>query len=157
VILLGLCLPARERIPVVGASTADWNPRSFWAHPWGESGVHKGVDIFAREGTPVVTATPGLVVFAGKIQGGGNVVVILGPRWRLHYYAHLQRSRSRQGSLMGAGDVIGWVGSTGNAAGRPPHLHYSLSTLVPYPWRATFEKQGWKKMFYLDPSPMLAS
>jgi len=46
---------------------------------------------------------------------------------------------------------IGTVGATGNAKGKSPHLHYSMTTIVPYPWRIDFAKQGWKKMFYLNP------
>jgi murein DD-endopeptidase MepM/ murein hydrolase activator NlpD len=49
------------------------------------------------------------------------------------------------------GERIGAVGTTGNAKGKSPHLHYSIMTLVPYPWRIDNGKQGWKKMFYLNP------
>ena len=40
-------LPEWPQIPVAGASARDWNPRTFWFEPWGRSGVHKGIDIFA--------------------------------------------------------------------------------------------------------------
>ena len=50
---------------------------------------------------------------------------------------------------------LGSVGTTGNAAGRPPHLHYSIVTIPPYQWCIRFEKQGWKKAFYLDPDAQL--
>ena len=40
-------LPETPRIPVSGATAADWNPQSFWYYPWGRSGTHKGIDIFA--------------------------------------------------------------------------------------------------------------
>jgi murein DD-endopeptidase MepM/ murein hydrolase activator NlpD len=52
--------------------------------------------------------------------------------------------------------MLGAVGSTGNAAGKPPHLHYAIVTPVPYPWRITGEPQGWQKMFFLDPGAEIA-
>lgn len=92
-IVLGLLiawavLPEWPRIPVEGASARDWNPRTFWFEPWGRSGVHKGIDIFARSGTPVRSASYGLVLYRGEIALGGKVVLVLAPKWRLHYYAH---------------------------------------------------------------------
>ncbi|WP_208419859.1 M23 family metallopeptidase [Paraflavitalea devenefica] len=50
-----------------------------------------------------------------------------------------------------AGTEIGTVGTTGNAASKPPHLHYTVSSMLPLPWRIDGSKQGWKKMFYLNP------
>jgi murein DD-endopeptidase MepM/ murein hydrolase activator NlpD len=147
--------PDRPIVPVQGASVADWHPQSFWHHPWGASGVHKGIDIFAPEGRPVLAATSGFVVFSGRQGAGGNVAVVLGPRWRLHYYAHLREIGAAAGSFVAQGDALGTVGTTGNAAGRPPHLHYTVLTLPPYPWRVDSEPQGWKKMFYLDPGALL--
>jgi murein DD-endopeptidase MepM/ murein hydrolase activator NlpD len=49
----------------------------FGSTPWGRSGVHKGVDIFAKKGTVVKSSTGGLVIFKGEIEMGGNVVVII--------------------------------------------------------------------------------
>ncbi|MCB9231953.1 MAG: peptidoglycan DD-metalloendopeptidase family protein [Bacteroidia bacterium] len=155
VILVGFLLPQPFSNPVEGATSADWNPQSFWYYPWGKSGTHKGVDIFAREGTTVNSSTPGLVVFCGQISMGGNVVVVLGPKWRLHYYAHLQEIHTSVLSRVGRKDKIGTVGTTGNAAGKPPHLHYSIATIFPYPWKIDGSPQGWKKMFILNPQPYL--
>ena len=138
-------------MPVDGATTADYNKQSFWYYPWGKSGTHKGVDIFAKEGTAVRSATSGLVVFCGQINMGGNVVLVLGPKWRLHYYAHLKEIKTSLFSWVDSGKVIGTVGTTGNAAGKTPHLHYSITTLIPYLWRIDTDKQGWKKMFCLNP------
>ena len=148
--------PDHPVIPVAGATRADWNPRSFWYYPWGASGVHKGIDIFAPEGRPVLAATSGLVLVSGFHGDGGNMIAVLGPRWRIHYYAHLSRLDVAVGRWVGHGDAIGAVGSTGNAAGKPSHLHYAIVTVVPYPWRITAEPQGWKKMFFLDPRIELA-
>ena len=117
--------------------------------------VHKGIDVFAAEGTDVVAATPGLVTFAGELSLGGNVVVILGPRYRFHYYAHLRETTTRAGRVVGRGQPIATVGTTGNAVGKPPHLHYSIVTPIPYPWRIDSAPQGWLKMFFLDPGAKL--
>ena len=151
-----LAWPDHPAIPVQGATRADWNPRSFWYYPWGASGVHKGIDIFAPEGRPVLAATSGLVIRSGFHGAGGNMIAVLGPRWRIHYYAHLSRLDVAAGDWLRSGETLGAVGSTGNAAGKPPHLHYAIVTPVPYPWRMSAEPQGWQKMFFLDPGADLA-
>ena len=155
VILIGFVMPDEPVIPVAGATSSDWNHDTFWHSPWGASGVHKGIDIFAMEGTRVISSTPGLVLFSGKRSRGGNVVAVLGPKWRVHYYAHLKTVHVRGGAILERGQSIGEGGTTGNAAGKPPHLHYSILTTIPYPWRVTMEPQGWKKMFYLNPHQLL--
>jgi murein DD-endopeptidase MepM/ murein hydrolase activator NlpD len=78
VIGVGFLIPTSHKIPVAGASTADWNPASFWYHPWGRSGTHKGIDIFAKEGVPVLAANSGVVVYTGFNDIDGNIVAILG-------------------------------------------------------------------------------
>lgn len=151
VFLAGLATPERLVVPVNGATRRDWNPETFWHSPWGASGVHKGIDIFAKVGTPVRSAGPGFVLFAGKLALGGNVVIVAGPKWRLHYYAHLRETATSGGRLVSKGETLGSVGATGNAAGKPPHLHYAIVTPIPHPWLADGDPQGWKKMFYLNP------
>jgi murein DD-endopeptidase MepM/ murein hydrolase activator NlpD len=136
VLLAGFVLPERLVIPVADAGAADWNHDTFWYAPWGISGTHKGIDIFADSGTPAVAASSGIVVFQGTLGRGGSVVVVLGPKWRFHYYAHMERSDARLGQWISRGAPLGTVGTTGNAAGKPPHLHYSIFTAVPYPWQA---------------------
>jgi murein DD-endopeptidase MepM/ murein hydrolase activator NlpD len=147
----GLLLPEYLVIPVQGAKISDWNSRSFWFHPWGRSGVHKGIDIFAKEGTAAIASCSGLVVFAGSIRDGGNCVSILGPKWRIHYYAHLKSIEVKVGDMVSQGREIGSVGATGNAVGKPPHLHYSIISQIPYIWRFKFERFGFDRMFYLNP------
>jgi murein DD-endopeptidase MepM/ murein hydrolase activator NlpD len=154
-LLLGLLLPQSFTIPVSGATAKDYNANSFWYYPWGKSVTHKGVDIFAKKGTPVVASTSGLVVRCGNIAMGGNIVLVLGPKWRFHYYTHLQDITTSSFSWLRRGEVIGTVGDTGNAAGKPPHLHYAIVTALPYPWRWDDGRQGWKKMFYLNPIDFL--
>lgn len=143
-------------MPVKGATRASYNAKSFWYYPWGKSVTHKGVDIFAKEGTNVSSSTSGLVIYRGRISMGGNVVLILGPKWRLHYYAHLKEIKTSAFSWTDRNETIGTVGTSGNAIGRPPHLHYSIATPLPYFWRIDTGKQGWKKMFYLNPIDYLS-
>ena len=142
-------------MPVQGATKDSYSQNSFWAYPWGESVTHKGVDIFAKKKTPVQAATPGIVIRTGKGRLGGNYVMVLGPKWRVHYYAHLDSIKTGSFSLVSCKTIIGTVGNTGNAIGKPSHLHYTIKTLIPYPWRADKSIQGSRKMFYLDPIPYL--
>jgi peptidoglycan LD-endopeptidase LytH len=155
ILLIGFLLPQNFTMPVEKAGKNSYNSQSFWFYPWGKSGTHKGVDIFAREGTNVRSSTAGLVVYKGEIKMGGKVVLILGPKWRLHYYEHLKTINTGFFSCMDRKSIIGTVGTTGNAKGKPPHLHYSIVTLIPYVWTIDGSKQGWKKMFYLNPIDFL--
>lgn len=155
IFLAGLLVPQSFQVPVAGAGKRDYNPDSFWYHPWGRSGAHRGVDIFAKAGTPVHPATPGFVLATGQNSMGGNIVLMLGPKWRLHYYAHLQTIEAKSFTFVGHKDWIGAVGATGNAAGKPSHLHYSIMTPIPYPWLADNDKLGLLKMFYLNPVKLL--
>ena len=129
-------------VPVAGAGRGDYDQRSFGAPRAGHS--HKGVDIFARRGTPVLSATNGVVLHTGVLSLGGNVVFVLGPGMRVYYYAHLDSVAARRFSPVRAGERIGTVGNTGNAVGTPPHLHFSVGRILPLGDRA-----------YLDPVPML--
>ncbi|HEY6871983.1 MAG TPA: M23 family metallopeptidase [Geobacteraceae bacterium] len=155
VIGVGFILPEALIIPVKGATKADWNANSFWFHPWGKSGVHKGIDIFAKEGTPVIATCTGLVVSVESNCNGGNVVSILGSKWRIHYYAHLKTIKVTTGELVKQGAEIGTVGTTGNAAGKPPHLHYAIITQIPYVWEYRPDKYGFERMFFLNPNDKL--
>jgi len=154
-LLIGFLLPESMVIPVQNATKDSWNHKTFWAHPWGRSVVHAGIDIFASKGQPVISATHGIVLFKGILKKGGNVLIILGPKWRLHYYAHLNEFRTGILKIVSQGDIIATVGKTGNAINTPAHLHYSIVTIFPYPWRWDKDKRGWLKMLFLDPGKEL--
>jgi murein DD-endopeptidase MepM/ murein hydrolase activator NlpD len=154
-VLIGYLFPQKFSFPVKGATKKDFSQQSFWYYPWGKSVTHKGVDIFSPVGTDVYSSTGGIVLYSGTINMGGNVVFILGPKWRLHYYAHLSKIETSFFSFISSGELIGKVGQSGNAAGKSPHLHYSVNTLIPLPWQIDGAKQGWKKMFYVNPIPFL--
>ena len=153
-IAAGLVIPQRFSMPVQQATQSDYNQKSFWFYPWGMSGTHKGVDIFAKKGTVVTSATAGFVLYTGTLEVGGNVAVVLGPKWRLHYYAHLDTVTTSVG-WVSREEPIGTVGDSGNAKGKPAHLHYAIATIIPYFWKVDSSPQGWKKMFYLNPIPAL--
>ncbi len=61
---------------------------------------------------------------------GGNVLLILGAKWRVHYYAHLKDRQIKSFRYAERGRSIATVGTSGNAAGKAPHLHYSIVTLT---------------------------
>jgi murein DD-endopeptidase MepM/ murein hydrolase activator NlpD len=154
-IIVGLLMPENIIIPVQGASASDWNHNTFWYEPWGTSGVHKGIDIFGEKYTPVVASTSGIVVFSGKLGKGGNAVAVLGPKWRIHYFSYLNEYSVLVGDFVRRNNKIGTLGDTGNAAGKSPHVHYSILSVIPIPWLFTRESQGWKKMFFLNPHKKL--
>ena len=112
--------------PVAGVS-----PRAvrstFGADRDGGSRSHEGIDIFAPRGTPVVAAADGLITGATTNRLGGNVVWIWSPSERLAlYYAHLERQAVGPGERVAAGEVVGWIGNTGNARRTAPHLHFGI-------------------------------
>ncbi len=156
IILIGFLIPQHMIIPVQGATTKDWDDNSFWAYPWGSSITHKGIDIFAEKGTPIIAATNGLVIYTYEGGKGGKSVMVLGPKWRFHYYAHMDEIKTFPLKPVKRGAVLGTVGNTGNAINTPPHLHYVITTPFPY-FRLRDDEavQGWKKMFYLDPDVWL--
>ncbi len=151
ILCLGIAIPQNLKMPVQGATDKDYNTKSFWFYPWGKSGTHKGVDIFAKSGTPIHSGTAGIVIRTGHNSMGGNYVLILGPKWRMHYYAHLKSINTKQYSFVNKKTKIGAVGASGNAKGKAPHLHYTIATLIPYPWRIDQSVQGERKIFYLNP------
>lgn len=106
--------------PVTGVVTSGFGPRM---HPIsGERRAHMGVDLAAREGSPVRATATGHVSTAGWAGGYGLLVTIEhGTGWQTRY-GHMSRLNVRQGQKVAAGEVIGFVGSTGNSTG--PHVHY---------------------------------
>ena len=91
---IGAVIPQSMIIPVKNATSSSWNIKSFWAYPWGSSITHKGIDIFAEKGTDVIASTHGIVVYTYEGGKGGKTVMVLGPKWRFHYYAHLNEIKT---------------------------------------------------------------
>jgi peptidoglycan LD-endopeptidase LytH len=117
--------PARLPSPI--ASVAPGRMVDTWRAPRPGGRRHEGIDIFAPKSTPVLSTTRGIVTRVGSNTLGGQVVWVLGPGMEAHYYAHLDRFADiHPGDIVNAGDVLGFVGRTGNAAGTPFHLHYGV-------------------------------
>lgn len=128
--------PASLPVPVQGIVAR--RLADTWGAARAGGRTHQGIDIFAKRGTPVLSATEGVVTRIGVNELGGQVVWVMGPGRQMHYYAHLDGYADiRRGQLVAPGDVLGFVGNTGNARGTPPHLHYGIyatdGALNPYP------------------------
>jgi murein DD-endopeptidase MepM/ murein hydrolase activator NlpD len=129
-----------------------------------DTGWHHGNDIFAPLGAPVLAVTDGTLFLVGWNTIGGNRVWLRDLQGNEFYYAHLSAFSplARNGAHVKAGDVIGFVGNTGDAAGTPTHLHFEIhpaallgmgydGVIDPYPyllaWQklddASFDTTGW--------------
>ena len=140
---------AKLLMPVEGISVG--RVANTWSVPRPGGRRHQGQDIFARKGTPVVSATSGIVVRIGFNTLGGKIVSVLGSGGRMYYYAHLDRYAEdlSVGDEVKRGTVIGYVGNTGNARTTPPHLHFGVYTasgaINPLPILVNGELHGSKK------------
>ena len=117
-------------------------PEQHLTDTWGaarsQGRSHEGIDIFAARDTPIRATTQGIVSKVGENTLGGRVVVVVGPGGAGHYYAHLEDYADiSPNDWVNAGDIIGYVGDSGNAKGTPPHVHYGIyisgSAVNPYP------------------------
>jgi hypothetical protein len=118
--------PGGNVFPVFG-------PSSFtdtYGAPRGDvsGGWHHGDDIFAPLGAPVLAVASGTVFSVGWNQIGGNRLWLRDGAGNEYYYAHLSAYTplARNGAVVNAGDVLGFVGNTGDAQGTPFHLHFEI-------------------------------
>ena len=96
-------------------------------HPiLGYNKLHKGLDFAAKKGTPVFAGGNGIIEYAGKNAGYGKYILIRHNNEYKTAYAHLSAYKNgiAKGKRVNQGDIIGYVGSTGNSTG--PHLHYEI-------------------------------
>ncbi|MDN5347390.1 MAG: hypothetical protein PWP65_954 [Clostridia bacterium] len=112
----------RWPVPGVYFVTSGFGPRIDPVE--GIDGFHTGIDIGASMGTPVVAAADGLVTTAGWAGNYGQAVFIRHNNNLETRYCHLSGIAARRGQEVNAGEVIGYVGSTGKSTG--PHLHFEI-------------------------------
>lgn len=113
-----------NRFPVQGAYTYS----DDYGAPRAGTGWHHGNDVFAPVGTPVVAVADGTLSKVGWNDLGGNRLWLTDGGGAAYYYAHLSAysASAVDGAVVRAGDVIGYVGNTGQAATTPPHLHFEI-------------------------------
>jgi murein DD-endopeptidase MepM/ murein hydrolase activator NlpD len=124
------------RFPV-SDHTASAVQSGFGAVRDGGARDHEGVDIFAPRGTPVVAVSDGVAEPSTNTLGGNVVWLRDASQRRTFYYAHLDRWAIDGAVRVGAGDVVGYVGNTGNARTTAPHLHfgiYDAGAIDPWPF-----------------------
>lgn len=166
-------VPTPSAVPAQQATTAP-TPLGAWQHPplivpvqgitrdkivdtWGQSRAngartHQATDILAPGGTPVVAAAPGTIEKLFYSEGGGGITLyVRSPdrQWG-YYYAHLQRYAPgmAEGMPVRAGDLLGYVGDTGNAGTGNFHLHFAMARMQP--------GDSWWKGQPVNPYPLLA-
>ena len=94
--------------------------------------VHRALDILAPRGTPVLAADDGRILRVRPNALGGNTVYATDPEGRVvYYYAHLDAYQPglAEGAKIARGDVLGIVGTTGNAPKDTPHLHFQVMSM----------------------------
>ncbi len=117
-----------------------------------EGRVHDAIDIVAPAGTPVLAATDGKILKLFQSDRGGTAIYQLSTDEKtIYYYAHLQRYADNliEGNSVRQGDVIAYVGDTGNAGPGNYHLHFSISAV-------SDPKRYWEGTS-INPYPLLRS
>jgi len=87
---------------------------------------HKGIDIANKTGTPIYAAMDGVVLFAGRQNGYGNVIILEHPDFIMTVYAHNEINLVREGDNVVQGQQIATMGATGNATGSHLHFEYRV-------------------------------
>lgn len=137
-------------LPVAGITPKQLTDTFTDARSEGRS--HEALDIMAAQGTPVLATSDGKVAkLFTSVRGGLTIYEFDPTETYAYYYAHLDRYQPglAEGQAIKRGDVIGYVGSTGDASPQAPHLHFAIFELGP-------EKQWWKGTA-INPYPLLAS
>lgn len=135
--------PMPDNLPVPVEGINRYQLKDTWGAARSQGRRHEGIDIMAPKNQDVLSATDGVIVDTRDNNLGGHVIWIAGPSGSYHYYAHLNKLKRglEVGDKVRAGDVIGYVGNTGNARGGATHLHYGIylagkgkGAVNPYPY-----------------------
>ncbi|MFL6675722.1 MAG: M23 family metallopeptidase [Massilia sp.] len=140
--------PGKLLVPVEGIKASEL--ADTFDQPRGKERQHQALDIMAPKGRKVLAAGDGKVVKLFNSKPGGLTVYQFDPDEKYaYYYAHLDRYAEglKEGATLRRGDLVGYVGSTGNADPKAPHLHFAVVALTP-------EKQWWKGT-PINPFPLL--
>ena len=141
-------MPAKLLVPVEGVAYGALT--DTFDQPRGQERHHEALDIMAPTGTPVRAAGDGKVVKLFNSKAGGMTLYQFDPAEQYaYYYAHLDRYADgiKEGMQLKRGDLLGYVGASGNADPNAPHLHFAVFALTP-------EKQWWKGT-PVNPYPLL--
>ena len=141
--------PGRLSIPVQGIAATSL--RDTFNDARSEGRRHDAIDIMAPAGTPVLAAADGRIEKLFLSERGGITLYQFNPERTLaYYYAHLQRYADgiAEGQVLRRGQLLGYVGATGNADPAAPHLHFAVFALGP--------EARWWEGTALYPYPMLA-
>ncbi len=129
---------AALRMPVAGVEPYDLEDNFGYPRDGGKRS-HRGIDIFAPRGAQVLASSSGIITYVGEQHLGGRCLWVTSGDGTSFYYAHLDRWAPglKQGMRIRKGDLLGYVGNTGNAIHTPPHLHFQIvsndEALNPYP------------------------
>jgi peptidoglycan LD-endopeptidase LytH len=130
----------RLRMPIDGTGVDSFKG-DFAERRAGHGGhTHEAVDILAARNTPIHAIEEGTIAKLFESKAGGHTIYQFDPTERFaYYYAHLERYADglHEGQRVAAGDVIGYVGTSGNAPPGTPHLHFAIFEVGP-------EKRWWK-------------
>lgn len=136
-------------VPVLGYSRSE--VRDSWGDARSGGRGHRGIDLMAAEGTPVIAVVSGRVEKLFESGLGGTTLYLRSDdgRWQ-YYYAHLKSyaANLREGARVRRGHILGYVGDTGDAGKGNHHLHFSTSRMRP--------SDRWWQGEDVNPSPMLA-
>jgi murein DD-endopeptidase MepM/ murein hydrolase activator NlpD len=126
------------QIPVL--NTARSELRDSFMEKRGSSHSHEAIDIMTPRNTPIVAVEDGTIAKLFESKAGGTTVYQFDPTTRyVYYYAHLERYADglKEGTHVQRGQVLGYAGTSGNAAKDAPHLHFAI-------FRLTDKKQWWQ-------------
>jgi murein DD-endopeptidase MepM/ murein hydrolase activator NlpD len=135
-------------LPVAGVSTRDL--RDSFDQPRSDGRRHEAIDILAPRGTPVFAAVDGTIRKLFTSGAGGLTIYEFDvAQGRVYYYAHLDRYRDglHEEESVERGEIIGYVGTSGNAPANTPHLHFAIANLP--------AGKEWWKGEAVDPYPIL--